>query len=98
MYSSSEYRETRVFVLRNSKGLHLRPAGLFAKVALRYAADVVVEMNGTIVSGKSILGLITLEAACDCALRVTAVGPEATLVLDELEGLIARKFDITDYV
>lgn len=90
------HRETRDFVLRNRYGMHVRPAGLFAKVAARYDADVQVEKDGSIVSGKSIMALMTLEAACGSTLRVTAAGPQAREVLDELEGLIARKFDIPD--
>jgi len=39
---------------------------------------------------------MTLEAAYGSTLHVTAIGPQAKEVLDELEGLIARKFDIPD--
>ena len=88
--------ETREFVLLNKYGMHVRPAGLFAKVASRFNADVDVEKDGTVVSGKSIMALMTLEAVCGTSLRVTATGPQAHEVLDELAGLIARKFDIPD--
>lgn len=91
--------ETRDFVLRNKYGMHVRPAGLFAKMASRYNAEVEVDKideNGAIVSGKSIMALMTLEATCGTTLRVTATGPQAHEVLDELEALIARKFDIPD--
>ena len=89
-------KETRDFVLRNKYGMHVRPAGLFAKVASRYNAEVEVEKDGTIVSGKSIMALMTLEAVCGTVLRVTAVGRQAREVLNELEALVARKFDIPD--
>lgn len=88
--------ETREFTLKNRYGMHVRPAGLFAKVSARYDADVKVEKDGNVISGKSIMALMTLEAACGTVLRVTATGPEAKEVLDELEGLIDRKFDIPD--
>ena len=91
-----DQRETRDFVLRNRYGMHVRPAGLFAKVASRFNADVQVEKDGCVVSGKSIMALMTLEAACGATLRVTAVGPQSREVLDELQGLISRKFDIPD--
>jgi len=87
---------TRDFVLRNKYGMHVRPAGLFAKVASRFNADVEVEKDGNVVSGKSIMALMTLEATCGSVLRVTAAGPQAREVLDELEALVARKFDIPD--
>lgn len=89
-------KETREFILVNKYGLHVRPAGLFAKIASRYDADVQVEKDGNTVSGKSIMALMTLEAVNGTVLKVTADGPQAKEVLDDLEGLVARKFDIPD--
>ena len=86
----------REFTLLNRYGMHVRPAGLFAKVASRYDAEVEVEKDGNVVSGKSIMALMTLEATHGAVLKVTASGPEAEDVLNELEALIARKFDIPD--
>ena len=87
---------TRELTLKNKYGMHVRPAGLFAKVASRFNADVEVEKDGYVVSGKSIMALMTLEAVCGTTLRVSAVGPQAREVLDELEALVFRKFDIPD--
>ena len=87
---------TREFTLLNRYGMHVRPAGLFAKTASRYDADVQVEKDGNAVSGKSIMALMTLEATCGTVLKVTASGPQAEEVLDELEALVKRKFDIPD--
>ena len=89
-------KETRELKLINKYGLHVRPAGLFAKTASRYDADVQVEKDGNTVSGKSIMALMTLEAVNGSVLKVTAEGSQATEVLDELEGLVKRKFDIPD--
>lgn len=92
----AETTETRDLVLINKYGLHVRPAGLFAKTASRFDAKVDVDKDGNVVSGKSIMALMTLEAVCGSTLRVTATGPQAKEVLDELEALVARKFDIPD--
>lgn len=87
---------TKELVLLNRYGMHVRPAGLFAKLASRYDADISVEKDGNVVSGKSIMALMTLEAVCGTKLTVTAEGPQAREALDELEQLVARKFDIPD--
>ena len=87
---------TRDMKLLNKYGMHVRPAGLFAKVSSRYDAEVEVEKDGNVVSGKSIMALMTLEATHGSVLKVTASGPQAKEVLEELEALIARKFDIPD--
>ena len=87
---------TKELTLKNKYGMHVRPAGLFAKIASRVNADVEVEKDGNVVSGKSIMALMTLEAVCGTTLRVSAWGPQAREVLDELEALVSRKFDIPD--
>ena len=89
-------RLTKELTLKNKYGMHVRPAGLFAKIASRFNADVEVEKDGNVVSGKSIMALMTLEAVCGTTLRVSAWGPQAREVLDELEALVSRKFDIPD--
>lgn len=87
---------TREMKLLNKYGMHVRPAGLFAKLASRYDCDVDVEKDGNVVSGKSIMALMTLEAVCGTVLKVSATGAQAKEALDELEALVGRKFDIPD--
>ena len=87
---------TREMKLLNKYGMHVRPAGLFAKVASRFDADIEVEKDGNVVSGKSIMALMTLEAVCGTTLKVSATGAQAEEALDELAALVQRKFDIPD--
>ena len=87
---------TRELTLLNRYGMHVRPAGLFAKTASKYDAEIEVEKDGNVVSGKSIMALMTLEAVCGSVLRISASGPQAEEALDELAALVARKFDIPD--
>lgn len=85
---------TREFEIRNQYGIHARPAALFVKTAARFDADITVEKDGNSVSGKSIMGLMTLEAGRGAVLRITASGSDGEEALDHLEALIVeRKFD-----
>ena len=84
---------TRQLKIVNAKGIHARPAALFAKRVSRFESDIRVEKEGQVVSGKNVMGLLTLEACCGCTLNVTAEGPDAKEALDELEILIANEFD-----
>lgn len=84
---------TREFEILNQYGIHARPAALFVKTASRYDAEVIVEKDGNRVSGKSIMGMMTLEAFRGSKLKVTAEGEDAVEVLDELQALIESKFD-----
>ena len=92
----AEQTVKKELTLINKYGLHVRPAGLFAKIASRFNATVEVEKDGNVVSGKSIMALMTLEAVCGTKLTVTATGPQAEEVIEELESLVSRKFDIPD--
>ena len=87
---------TREMTLLNKYGMHVRPAGLFAKLASRYDADIEVEKDGNVVSGKSIMALMTLEATCGTVLKVSASGEQAKEALEELAALVERRFDIPD--
>ena len=83
---------SREFQILNQYGIHARPAALFVKTASRFDAEVFVEKDGVRVSGKSIMGLMTLEASHGSKLKVTAEGPQAEDVLNELQSLINGKF------
>ena len=76
----------------NRLGLHARPAALFVKAASRFESDITVEKGGSKVSGKSIMGLMTLEVGQGCVMRVTADGVDAEEALDELKHLVESKF------
>jgi phosphocarrier protein HPr len=82
----------RVLTIKNQFGLHARPSALFVKIASRYESDVLVEKDGNTVSGKSIMGLMTLEASLGSKMKITAVGMDADKVLNELEQLVENKF------
>lgn len=82
----------REFKIQNKMGLHARPAALFVKTASRFVSDITVLRSGCEVSGKSIMGLMTLEAAMGSMLKVTAEGADAEQALDELQKLIDSKF------
>ncbi len=84
---------SREFEILNQYGIHARPAALIVKAASRYDADVLVEKGDNCVSGKSIMGLMTLEASRGSKIRITVEGADAEELLDELEALIDRRFD-----
>lgn len=87
-------RVVREFKVGNQYGIHARPAALIVKAASEFDADIDIENDGNVVSGKSIMGLMTLEAGPGTVLRVSAEGPDGEAALDYLEELIVkRKFD-----
>ena len=87
---------TKELTLVNKYGMHVRPAGALAKTCQKYACDVTVGNAGVSVSGKSVLGLMTLEAPVGTVLTVTATGDDADLAMSEIEELVRNHFGIAD--
>ena len=77
----------------NRLGLHARPAALFVKVASKFRCDVWVKKEGEEVNGKSIMGLMMLAAGQGSKLFVRCEGPDADRALEEIEKLIASRFN-----
>jgi phosphocarrier protein len=82
----------REFTIRNKFGIHARPAALFVKTVSQFQSDVTVERDEMIASGKSIMGLLTLEGYQGAVLKVTARGPDAQEALQAIQELIDKKF------
>ena len=87
---------TKQIELLNKYGMHVRPAGALAKVCQKYLSDVTVSHGGTTVSGKSVLGLMTLEAPVGATLTVVADGDDAADAVAEIEELVNNHFGLTD--
>jgi phosphocarrier protein len=83
---------TKTFIINNEYGLHARPAALFVKCVSGFDADVMVEKDGMSVSGKSIMGLLTLEGHQGCELTLEATGNQAGEVMQALAELIESNF------
>jgi phosphocarrier protein len=78
--------------IKNKLGLHARAAAQFVKIANRFSSEVMVEKGRLKVNGKSILGVLTLAAACGSTIRIRCDGPDADETLHALETLIEAKF------
>ena len=82
----------REFKILNKFGIHARPAALFVKTVSQFQSEITVEKDGMMASGKSIMGLLTLEGHQGAMLKVIANGPDAEEALKAVEELIQKKF------
>jgi len=80
------------FVIRNKLGLHARPAALFVQTANRFQCNVEVRRGRERVSGKSIMGIMTLAVGMGTAITVRTDGVDAVKALDAISKLIASNF------
>ncbi len=80
--------------IKNTNGLHARPATRFAEMANKFNAEIFVKTkNKEEVNGKSIIDLLTLGAKRGTELLITADGEDKELALDALEGLVNDRFN-----
>jgi len=80
------------FKILNEEGLHLRPAGMFVKLASTFTSEIWVEKDGETANGKSIMGLALLAAERDATILITAEGEDASEAIEALGALIERRF------
>jgi phosphocarrier protein HPr len=84
----------RIIVIKNSLGVHARPAALFVQTASRFKAKIVVERDGIEVNGKSIMGVLMLAAEKGARLKLRADGADSHDALEALADLVeVRMFD-----
>ena len=83
----------RIVTICNKRGLHARAAAKLVKLAGTFDADVRVTKNGSIVSGRSIMGLMMLAAGSGAELEISAAGRDADDAVRTLAHLVECKFD-----
>ena len=62
--------------ISNPQGLHMRPAGVFAKGVAKYQSDVNLVFNGKSTNGKSLLNIIGACIKCGSEIEVQCDGPD----------------------
>src|SRR4051812_37301190 len=91
--AASANRIEKEVTIVNRLGMHARPAAMFVRIASRYRCEVWVEKDGEQINGKSIMGLMMLAAGQGSKLKLCCEGADAAKAVEELEQLIADKFN-----
>jgi phosphocarrier protein len=86
----------RTVIIKNKQGLHARPAALFVQIANKFDSDVTVIKGKNKVNGKSIMGIMMLEAGKGAKVTVITKGEDAEAAMAELEALLLS--DIEDAI
>ena len=86
----------KIVIIKNKQGLHARPAALFVQIANKFDSDVMVSKGKTKVNGKSIMGIMMLEAGSGSKVTIITKGEDAQKAIEELENLLLS--DIEDII
>ncbi len=78
----------KTITIKNKQGLHARPAALFVQIANKFNSDITITKGKTKVNGKSIMGIMMLEAGIGSKITIAAHGDDAQQAAHELETLL----------
>ncbi len=84
-------RLQKEIIIKNSQGLHARPAAMFVQVASKYNSHVTIQKGGEKVNGKSIMGILTLGAQQNIKIILEVEGEDADEAMAELEAILTRE-------
>jgi len=80
--------------VKNTEGLHARPADQFVRLAMQFDSEITVRKHGVdAVDGKSILSILTLCATRGTELVIRAQGDDAEDAVCQLSKLVELGFD-----
>ena len=77
--------------IKNTDGLHMRPAMQFVDIANQFDCDITVSSDENSVDGKSIMQMSMLAATCGTKLKIKAEGSDAQQALNALRELVEDK-------
>ena len=84
---------TQDVTIKNSVGLHARPATFFIQKANSYKSSIWVEKDDRSVNAKSLLGVLSLGSVNGMTITLVADGPDEREALDGLKELIENGFN-----
>lgn len=76
------------YVIKDTAGIHARPAGLFVKVATTYPCTVTICKGEKEVDAKRILGVMGLGVKCGEEITVKAEGEREEEAIEELKKFL----------
>ena len=83
---------SRSVTIKNSQGLHARPATFFIQKANSYKASIWVEKEDCRVNAKSLLGVLSLGIVKGTTITLIADGADEAAAIEGLVALIDSGF------
>lgn len=83
---------TKTIKIKNKLGLHARAAVKLVNLANRFESSVEIEKEGSLIDGKSVLGVLTLAATKGSKITLTVSGRDEVMAVRALTELIGDKF------
>lgn len=82
--------------LKNPSGLHLRPAGIFCKEAMKFEAQITFGSKGSTANAKSVLSVLGACVKCGDEIELVCEGKDEIEALEAMSALIESGLGETD--
>ncbi len=82
----------------NPLGFHVRPVQRFAELAQLFESEITVEIDGREVSGKSVMGLMSLGGRHGARMQVCSEGSDSKQALEVMRYLVEEDFFVEDSI
>lgn len=74
--------------IKNPTGLHLRPAGILCKEAVKFRSQITFEFEDSVSNAKSVLSVLGACVKCGDEIELTCEGEDEDEALKSLVGAI----------
>ena len=76
----------------NSEGFHMRPASTFATAMGKFSSNVSIEVNNTVVNGKSVMNIIAAGIKFGTEINIVCDGEDENEALNEAVSMVESGF------
>ena len=74
------------YVIKDSAGIHARPAGLLSRLAKEFSSEILVEKDKKSVNAARLMMLMGLGIKCGDTVTVTVSGKDEDAALDRIQA------------
>lgn len=85
---------TQVVRIVNPTGLHVRPAGILCREAMKFKSKVTFDCRGNTANAKSVLSVLGACIKAEDEITLICDGPDETKALEHLVACIANGLEI----
>ena len=75
-------------VVKNPSGLHLRPAGLLCKEAMKFKSRITFGARGSLANAKSVLSVLGAGVKCGDEIELICEGEDEVAAMETIKALI----------
>lgn len=84
---------SKTFIISNSQGLHMRPAGIFAGEMGKFSCNVTIRFKNNEINAKSLMNIIAACIKCGSQIEVICDGSDEQEAMNKAVELIASGFE-----